>query len=78
MSFFSLSFFALLAAALALYYLLPGKAQWIVLLCASLLPASALANYVAYTWAFFFIWPLPSLQITRQVLPWVRKTAAAE
>ena len=63
MSFFSLSFFALLAAALALYYLLPGKAQWIVLLCASLL---------------FYAWPLPSLQITRQVLPWVRKTAAAE
>lgn len=37
MNFFSLSFPLLLAISLTLYYLLPGRAQWLVLLCASLL-----------------------------------------
>lgn len=36
MSFFTLPFFGLLALGLLLYYLLPKKCQWVVLLCASL------------------------------------------
>lgn len=53
MNFFSLSFLVLLAVSLALYYLLPGKLQWIVLLCASLLfyawGGAAVLLYLAFT-----------------------------
>ena len=48
MLFTSLSFFIFLAVALLLFYVLPKKCQWIVLLVASLV------FYISFSWKFLF------------------------